>query len=145
MTIRRPRRALGLAAGAFLFLIGTCAAQTVVDATGGHVEAGLLPLLIESVADEFRDPLSVQIRRITSSKTWWKDASRRVYCGEVNAKNGYGGYGGFQKFIFEAQTKDVTILKPASDPTFELSCVKFQIMGCDAGPRCEKAVKQLKK
>ena len=45
----------------------------------------------EGIAKLFRDPDSVQFRdTFVSSRGYW--------CGELNAKNGFGAYGGFQRF-----------------------------------------------
>lgn len=49
----------------------------------------------ELVANELRDPSSAQFRDVEVVKQ--KDGSSAV-CGEVNGKNAYGGYAGFQSF-----------------------------------------------
>ena len=45
------------------------------------------------VSSYFKDPSSTQFRGVTSSGSH--------ICGEVNAKNGFGAYGGFRKFYVE--------------------------------------------
>lgn len=50
----------------------------------------------EQVAHHMRDPSSAQFREVRALKQ--KDGSVAV-CGEVNGKNAYGGYAGFQKFV----------------------------------------------
>lgn len=67
------------------------AGYEVVDRSGSDVEPGLLHSVLTNVADLFRDPESVQFRDVRLGK---EDA----LCGEVNAKNGYGAYVGFQPF-----------------------------------------------
>lgn len=44
------------------------------------------------VADQMRDPASAQFRAVKVRKSG-------AVCGEVNAKNGYGGYVGFREFV----------------------------------------------
>lgn len=46
------------------------------------------------VAEELRDPSSVQIRDVRIAE----DPDGRFYCGEVNGKNAYGAYAGFTEF-----------------------------------------------
>lgn len=49
------------------------------------------------VANETRDPSSVQFRDVRYVRQ--VDGSRAV-CGEINAKNAYGGYVGFESFVY---------------------------------------------
>ena len=42
-----------------------------------------------------KDPSSVQFRRVEIKMF----KGNRIVCGELNAKNSYGGYVGFKKFI----------------------------------------------
>lgn len=44
------------------------------------------------IADTFKDPTTVQFRNLKIT------ADGQVVCGEVNAKNSYGGYNGFKAF-----------------------------------------------
>ncbi|MBU4610533.1 hypothetical protein IMZ29_08270 [Achromobacter sp. GG226] len=45
-----------------------------------------------------RDPQSVQFRNVRVLKETKKPGSKAV-CGELNAKNGYGAYVGFKRFM----------------------------------------------
>jgi hypothetical protein len=45
----------------------------------------------EAVTAKLKDPSSAQFRNV-------QDKGSGLVCGEVNAKNGFGGYGGFEKF-----------------------------------------------
>ena len=45
------------------------------------------------IADMMRDPLSAQFRNIVATAT--------CVTGEVNGKNGFGGYAGFQEFYYD--------------------------------------------
>jgi hypothetical protein len=47
------------------------------------------------VADSLKDPASAQFRGVES---FILSTGDRVVCGEVNAKNSYGGYAGFSPF-----------------------------------------------
>ena len=51
------------------------------------------------VIEDLKDPKSAQFRRLYISE--WSIQGRKALalCGEVNARNSYGGYTGFQRFI----------------------------------------------
>lgn len=51
-----------------------------------------------AVKSILKDPLSVQFRDI-------KVNSAGDVCGQYNAKNSYGGYGGFEDFMYDKETK----------------------------------------
>lgn len=52
------------------------------------------------LADTLRDTSFVKFRDVFLQKTVGKDGKEYVsLCGEVNAKNGYGGMAGFHKFM----------------------------------------------
>ena len=73
------------------FILGFVAGSAGVDQH--HMETKLM----EKVARESFDPASVQFRNVTLTK-------RRhgyVMCGEIDAKNRYGEYVGFRKFVAE--------------------------------------------
>lgn len=60
-----------------------------------------------AVADQFRDPSSAEFRKVF----------RRGYdvCGEVNAKNGFGAYVGFVRFValqISSQSNWTVIMEP---------------------------------
>lgn len=52
------------------------------------------------VASQLRDPRSAQFQNVT--------VAGRIFCGEVNAKNGMGGYAGFRRFIADLDRGEVT-------------------------------------
>jgi hypothetical protein len=68
------------------------------------------------IEHKLRDPSSVQYRNIHVLPNTGEGA--RV-CGEVNAKNGYGGYDGFTRFAYKATYDDVWFAE-AGDSMFEL-------------------------
>jgi hypothetical protein len=47
--------------------------------------------LKEFVSSQFKDPQSTQFQKLVHGKG--------VLCGEINAKNGFGAYVGFKKFV----------------------------------------------
>lgn len=46
-------------------------------------------------ASQLRDPASAQFRNVKSVT----NGAGRAVCGEINGKNAYGGYAGFQDFV----------------------------------------------
>lgn len=65
------------------------------------------PKAKDLVAGQLRDPSSAQFRDLRKTR-------QGVVCGEVNGKNGYGGYAGFQRFIAKPDTGEVW-LEPAEE------------------------------
>lgn len=51
-----------------------------------------------------KDPSSAEYRNISSSWEW--------VCGEVNAKNSYGGYTGYQPFLINRRSGRVELFNP---------------------------------
>lgn len=72
-------------------MIGLTAALGLSGCSGGEEDAAK-----KLVADQLRDPASAQFREVKVVKQ--QDGSEAV-CGEVNGKNAYGGYVGFQGFV----------------------------------------------
>jgi hypothetical protein len=75
-------------------------------AAAEKADAAIIEPIKQEVADTLRDPSSAQFRRLfvrrldikadaAKGRTQW---SFTVVCGEVNGKNGYGGYDGFKPF-----------------------------------------------
>jgi hypothetical protein len=56
------------------------------------------------VSADLRDPDSAQWRNIRTAK--WDNGVTYV-CGEVNAKNGFGAYGGFEPFVVDVNAGTV--------------------------------------
>ncbi len=75
--------------------------QTIVDDLGG-IEPTLAKQIAEDVAESFSDPLAAQIRRLHKSNT-----HEDSICGQVNAKNQYGGYVGFKSFRYIVDRRKV--------------------------------------
>lgn len=53
----------------------------------------------ETLAKELKDPGSVQYRGLFIASRDTPKGAELSLCGEMNAKNSYGGYGGFRPFI----------------------------------------------
>lgn len=51
----------------------------------------------KAMTAKLRDPDSAQYRNMAVRRT---SSGQLHVCGEVNAKNGYGGYAGFERFIY---------------------------------------------
>ena len=51
-------------------------------------------------AHDLADPDSAKFRGLFQTKAGWPTAQDRAVCGEINAKNLYGAYSGFTKFIY---------------------------------------------
>jgi hypothetical protein len=60
-------------------------------------DAALTAQARTATANLLRDPGSAQFRNIRVITTI---LGTKKVCGEVNAKNGFGGYGGFKPFVF---------------------------------------------
>lgn len=71
------------------------AAQTFVDAD--DIPPDHRQQIAKAIGNDLRDPLSAQYRNVKRSSRNLKTGAI-VYCGEVNAKNAYGGYVGFTPF-----------------------------------------------
>jgi len=56
----------------------------------------IVELTKHSLESELKDPSSVQFRNVTIVR---KKSGSKSVCGEYNAKNSYGGYVGFKRFV----------------------------------------------
>lgn len=63
----------------------------------------------DAIKARLRDPGSADFR----NSRFYSGGSAPVVCGEVNSKNGFGGYSGFQRFIAAGDVSDLAFL--ASD------------------------------
>lgn len=79
-----------------------------------------------------KDPDSVQFRHITVRVT---DAGATVVCGEFNAKNAMGGYGGFDVFGWTKSVDESTQLMTSemADPGRERELLRIYIKETCAG------------
>ncbi len=75
----------------------------------------------EEVRGHLRDPSSARFQDV-----FVKDVPGRIVCGYVNAKNGFGGYTGFQPFVVEGNLTimDGTIGRRAVVAMWNSTCVE---------------------
>jgi len=64
-----------------------------------------------AVRAKVKDPDSVQFRKIRYS-----DSTKSQVCGEFNAKNAFGGYAGFRRFVYHSDSVAIE----NADPNFEM-------------------------
>ncbi|MBD1590201.1 hypothetical protein [Pseudomonas typographi] len=75
-----------------------------------------------SVAAKMRDPSSAQFRNVVA-KGISSDPKKWSICGEVNGKNGFGGYAGFTRFAYDESLNDSWIeAGDAPDPMVRTLC-----------------------
>lgn len=71
-------------------------------------ESGDIKKAKETVASQLRDPESAQFRNIIKTeKTSLLEFGIVTVCGEVNGKNAFGGYVGFQRFVSQPKSDRV--------------------------------------
>lgn len=80
----------------------------------------LATLLRGRVVDSLKDPKSAQMRREFLSDAETSDLKVTSLCGEINAKNSYGGYTGFTRFI---SNTDGMLVYEASEPPGAFSSI----------------------
>ena len=88
---------------AIIALAGCSPGQPMISApiTLSASETGMAE---QAIAGRLRDPGSAQFREITGYAL--EDGSR-IICGEVNARNGFGGYAGFSPFYVRIRNGEV--------------------------------------
>jgi hypothetical protein len=99
--MRRFHLALGLVA---IFALPSVVAQsdtlTAVQRAEGEA---IVQLAAKYLAANLRDPSVALFRNVFIRKRMNKDGKIGILvCGEINAKNGYGGFTGFETFIYAA-------------------------------------------
>ena len=82
-------------------------AKGVLSPAGQKLLQGVIQ---ESVVGRLKDPASVQFRDLGLARNGESPEARYNLCGSVNAKNSFGGYTGFQRFVSDGS---------AGGPTFE--------------------------
>ncbi|WKD29560.1 hypothetical protein NDQ72_06345 [Halomonas sp. KG2] len=71
-------------------------------------ESGDIKKAKADVSNELRDPSSAEFRNINEiKKTSVLELEVVTVCGEVNGKNAYGGYVGFQRFVSQPKSDRV--------------------------------------
>ncbi len=98
-----------------------------------RVDAFSIPEGKEAIANMMKDPESVKFRGVFETREK-DDETWIAICGEVNAKNSYGAYIGYQKFVaaggINESEADFTYVVPQSDLEHALQWSMYQAF-CD--------------
>ena len=124
-----------LFAFAFVFL-ASCDRETsskdenkLIDSTRPAMSAAeaLFARASAKVSHDLSDPESAKFRDLFQPKSGWPSPGFRTVCGEVNAKNQYGGYAGFISFVYSETDFPTTTAadKIATDPSKFNSQIKL--------------------
>jgi hypothetical protein len=95
--------------------------------TGGQSDWSVKDMAKESIRKRAKDPGSVEFADVwVGQLTTSKGTTVKVACGYFNAKNGFGGYTGQQRFISGADMPltDETA-KAMIDSAWQNSCLRF--------------------
>ncbi|CAN7162736.1 hypothetical protein LJR234_000312 [Mesorhizobium amorphae] len=98
-----------LGAGLVAAWASSAVGQEIVDKSGLALPPKLLQAVVQAVAGVVKDPSSLQLRNL--SRFTPVGADYEAVCGELNAKNGFGGYVGFQAFQFLPPSGAVTMIR----------------------------------
>jgi hypothetical protein len=80
-----------------------------------------------AVADAFKDPASAQFRALSVAT----DANGlKKVCGQVNAKNSYGGYVGFRPFAYLLEIGDAVFAPEDDDDAADRNTANRAGSGC---------------
>lgn len=85
----------------------------ILAGCGKNPEEQAITLVKSDVSNYFKDPSSTMFRNVVSVD---RGNSQWAVCGEVNAKNGFGGYVGYIQFYGETQIQDSTMVATSSIP-----------------------------
>jgi hypothetical protein len=88
---------------ALLALAGMCGCQYIPG-----TNAALEREAKDAVTSKVNDPGSVIFRNVATYE--------KAVCGEFNAKNGFGGYGPFHRFVYETSPTKALTIEPAGGP-----------------------------
>lgn len=75
--------------------------QTNTDKRSQRSEARMIEMAQKEIAYQLIDPSSASFRNVRVSP------NQVAVCGEINAKNSYGGYVGYRPFIFTREKKGI--------------------------------------
>ena len=71
------------------------------------------------VADEMKDPASAQFRGIALEAVPQDGGTTLYACGEVNGRNSFGAYSGYQRFVVDLTHERVWFDPPAEASDYE--------------------------
>lgn len=112
-----------LAICAVLALCGGCGKTSNSTSSNEMPEQLLIEQAKRQVTAQLKDPDSAQFRNVR----WETHAELVILCGEVNAKNGFGGYAGFRPFF---AIQPGLLEKGRYDPTSPLVVHMNQNINC---------------
>ena len=101
-----------------LLITCVCSAQAQTAQEMNWMEAGK-----DAVRQKLKDPQSAQFQKVFFHRG--KD-NIPMTCGEVNSKNGFGGYTGFQRFV-SAGREDATFVEAEVTSDFAMVWSRFCI------------------
>jgi len=93
------------------------------------------------VANRMLDPAAVQFRQVVYVESDMQEKgaqSRHIVCGELNAKNSYGGYVGFTRFFVDYGTTGnapIVQICNATDAAAALICLRGADLYCSEASR----------
>ena len=94
------------------------AAQPVVNRTPAQFDANARA----TVLSELRDASSAKFRNV---QRYPREDGAMLYCGEINARNGYGGMSGYGRFMVNAWRQGARGASFEADPDFEVLWSRF--------------------
>jgi hypothetical protein len=80
---------------AMLFVLSGCVETRPVSVAPAQASDAALSVAKAYMADRLKDPESMKIRRVAHFRTAEGD---RIVCGEMDARNSFGGYNGYSTF-----------------------------------------------
>jgi hypothetical protein len=89
-------------------------------------EQKTISVALQQVRDLLKDPDSAKFQKIRIRDY----QGEVVVCGEVNAKNSYGGYAGYRLFIAGVSAANLEYTSGRSDPTFYADINHEMIVAC---------------
>jgi hypothetical protein len=92
-----------------------------MDDSGKNIPVDVLDSVLRKTSEDFKDPYSTQFRKLKSRVLH----NTIIVCGEINSKNSFGAYTGFQQFL-SAEGKSSILLPPKSDPYYSALLPMFK-------------------
>lgn len=126
------RHKFGFAALTYLFSAMFVSAE-VLDGSDAALSAGTWTDAQAVLVNELRDPTSALFQNLKVISHKSRDSRPTHICGEINGKNGFGGYAGFKPFLYEINTKSVNIAKMEyfdGSAMGQLALMPFEFTGC---------------
>ncbi len=97
-------------------ILPAVAAQTATAPKKQVKEAPIVVEARDAVKRSLKDPFSAVFQNVQARSTVnLRGEPMEVVCGEVNAKNAYGGYIGFARWIFDSKTRSAYVMGGPDD------------------------------